>query len=146
MDWFKLPSDGVMIGSDTLDGYLGGITICTPWSNDNGRYCLDWFKLLSDGVMIGSGTPAGDLGGITICTLWDLLKCTVLMYILCYILCLNFLINVKSMKNTSKFDQETLYILTKYWVLILISKALKIGLIAMSWYHPFCHSEKKLHI
>ena len=34
-DRSKIPSDGVPIGSGTLAGDLGGITIWTPWSNGN---------------------------------------------------------------------------------------------------------------
>ena len=34
-DWCKISSDGVPIGSGTLAGDLGGITIRTPWSNGN---------------------------------------------------------------------------------------------------------------
>ena len=32
-DRCKIPSDGVPIGSCTLAGYLGGITVWNPWSN-----------------------------------------------------------------------------------------------------------------
>ena len=33
LDWCKIPSDGVLISSGTLDGDLAGITIWNPWSN-----------------------------------------------------------------------------------------------------------------
>ena len=32
----QIPSDGILMGSNTLAGDLGGITILTPWSNGNG--------------------------------------------------------------------------------------------------------------
>ena len=34
-DWCKISSDGVPIGSGTLAGDLGGITIWNPWSNES---------------------------------------------------------------------------------------------------------------
>ena len=34
-DRCKIPSDGVPIGSGTLAGDLGGITIWNPWSNES---------------------------------------------------------------------------------------------------------------
>ena len=50
MDWYKIPSDGVLIGSDTLFGDFGGISIWILLSNGNGcdlegrykyiNYCL----------------------------------------------------------------------------------------------------------
>ena len=49
----QIPSDGILMGSNTLAGDLGGITILTPWSNGNGcdlegRFFLHKFHLTSE--------------------------------------------------------------------------------------------------